>query len=198
MGMLQEYTVLLLYILGLVRTQEGSSYIEYDYSEEETKTEVVEKEVASLDKPDFASTGGLVEIVEGLPVVLPCQVNSLGGRQTIWSKGSVPLFIGATRLIQDTRLSVKELGNQGGTLLNFTPVSSSDSGSYTCSMADPSLSLSLSYTLTVRPQTGYVKGSASASSTAAPLVQGSFLTLLLLLWRLLAKESVLDSSFIVS
>jgi hypothetical protein len=35
----------------------------------------------SLDKPDFVSVGGLIVVHEGGKVVMPCQVNGLGGRQ---------------------------------------------------------------------------------------------------------------------
>ena len=35
----------------------------------------------SLHKPDFVSGGGLIAVTEGGKVVMPCQVNGLGGRQ---------------------------------------------------------------------------------------------------------------------
>ena len=54
---------------------------DYLYSEDITMDDPVEKEVVSLDKPDFVSKGGIVAVNEGGKVVLPCQVNGLGGRQ---------------------------------------------------------------------------------------------------------------------
>ena len=43
--------------------------------------ESIEEEIVSLDKPDFVSVGGLIVVHEGGKVVIPCQVNGLGGRQ---------------------------------------------------------------------------------------------------------------------
>merc|ERR1719206_287025 len=40
-----------------------------------------EEEIVSLDKPDFVSGGGVIAVTEGRKVVMPCQVNGLGGRQ---------------------------------------------------------------------------------------------------------------------
>ena len=40
-----------------------------------------------LDKPDFVSVGGLIVVHEGGKVVMPCQVNGLGGRQVSGGHG---------------------------------------------------------------------------------------------------------------
>ena len=50
-----------------------------DYAED--GDDPLEEEIVSLDKPDFVSGGGLIAVTEGGKVVMPCQVNGLGGRQ---------------------------------------------------------------------------------------------------------------------
>ena len=51
-----------------------------DYLDDDVP-ESIEEEIVSLDKPDFVSVGGLIVVHEGGKVVMPCQVNGLGGRQ---------------------------------------------------------------------------------------------------------------------
>ena len=48
-----------------------------DYEESE------EEEIENFNKPDFVTSGGLIVVSEGSKVVMPCQVNSLGGRQVV-------------------------------------------------------------------------------------------------------------------
>ena len=104
---------------------------------------------------------------------MPCQVNSLGGRQVLvvmmamlhllctiffqmlWSKvpGAVAkedqLFVGTFKLTDNPRITISELGDEGGTIVTITPVTTTDTGTYTCNIADNRINQSLAFTLQV-------------------------------------------------
>ena len=71
----------------------------------------------------------------------------------LWSKvpGAVAkedqLFVGTFKLIDNPRINISELGDEGGTLVTITPVTTTDSGIYTCKIADNRIDQSLAFTL---------------------------------------------------
>jgi len=129
-----------------------------DYPDNADDITINEQEIVNLDKPDFVTVGGIIMIQEGTKVVMPCQVNGLGGRQTLWTKmpGVVAeedqLFVGAIKLIGNPRMNVAELSDEGGTIITITAASIEDSGKYTCRIADNRLDQSLVFTLQVAPE----------------------------------------------
>eukprot|EP00092_Neocalanus_flemingeri_P039722 GFUD01043257.1.p1 GENE.GFUD01043257.1~~GFUD01043257.1.p1 ORF type:complete len:196 (-),score=70.66 GFUD01043257.1:80-667(-) len=128
-----------------------------DYIDDDGDDDIAddEQEIVNLDKPDFVSVGGMIVVQEGAKVVMPCQVNCLGGRQTLWTKspGVVAeedqLFVGAIRLADHPRIEVAELSDEGGTIITISSATIPDSGTYTCRIADNRLDQSLVFTLQV-------------------------------------------------
>ena len=59
------------------------------------------------------------------------------------------LFLGTLKLIDNPRITISELGVEGGTLVTITPVTTTDTGTYTCKIADNRLNQSLAFTLQV-------------------------------------------------
>ena len=73
----------------------------------------------------------------------------------LWSKvpGAVAkedqLFVGTFKLIDNPRMTISELGDEGGTLVTITPVTTTDTGTYNCNIADNRINQSLTFTLQV-------------------------------------------------
>ena len=59
------------------------------------------------------------------------------------------LFVGAIRLIDNSRMKIYELSDEGGTIITITSATTTDSGTYTCKIADNRLEQSLVFTLQV-------------------------------------------------
>eukprot|EP00091_Calanus_sinicus_P001711 TRINITY_DN11730_c0_g1_i1.p1 TRINITY_DN11730_c0_g1~~TRINITY_DN11730_c0_g1_i1.p1 ORF type:complete len:190 (+),score=70.84 TRINITY_DN11730_c0_g1_i1:64-633(+) len=148
-------TWLLLVLLSLATCLPTEDEYQYQYPEDYPDDELMEEEIVSLDKPDFVSVGGLIVVHEGGKVVMPCQVNALGGRQTVWSK--VPgaaaaedqLSVGSVKLSANPRMRLYSLSDEGGTIITITPTTITDSGTYTCMIADNRLDQRLVFTLQV-------------------------------------------------
>ena len=62
------------------------------------------------------------------------------------------LFVGAIRLIDNPRIEVTELSDEGGTIITITSATITDSGTYTCKIADNRLDQRLVFTLQVAPR----------------------------------------------
>ena len=59
------------------------------------------------------------------------------------------LFVGTFKLIDNPRITISELGDEGGTIITITPVTTTDSGTYTCKIADNRMNQSLAFTIQV-------------------------------------------------
>ena len=77
--------------------------------------------------------------------------------QTLWTKvpGIVAeedqLYVGDIQLVKNSRMRIFSLSEEGGTIITINPVIISDSGNYTCKIADTRIDQSLSFTMKVFP-----------------------------------------------
>ena len=74
--------------------------------------------------------------------------------QMLWSKvpGAVAkedqLFVGTFKLTDNPRMTISKLGDEG-TLVTITSATTTDTGTYTCNIADNRINQSLAFTLQV-------------------------------------------------
>ena len=73
----------------------------------------------------------------------------------LWSKvhGAVAkedqLFEGTFKLIDNPRITISELDDEGDTIVTITPVTATETGTYTCNIVDNRINQSLAMTLQV-------------------------------------------------
>ena len=59
------------------------------------------------------------------------------------------LFVGSIKLSDNPRMKIYSLSDEGGTIITITPTTTTDSGTYTCMIADNRLDQRLVFTLQV-------------------------------------------------